>query len=340
MEPIVINITDLTQGITQTDLSTALLVATDKALPLKLISSIEELGEGVSETDHIYKMVTRALAQKVQQMYVLGIDGSSHSESAALGKAVVAAIKNLNVPYYYFGTDVRKAADRKEIADYHATKISFYIASPEMTATADTLVEEAKTLNNESCLIMAHKGIDTLGRSKEEAYADCALIGKMAPVLEGTAPFFYQSLNTIPDGGYPAADVVKFKNGNICTVTTYMKRIETWTGKTTKGSYAHFKVLKDWLVVRLKEALAKVIHNDAGVFMNPDGLGKITDALKEVLNVGKVQRGVIYDYTVYTPKREDIPVNDRANGIVNGYQIQATFTGFVETVVINIVAEV
>lgn len=334
MDPIVINITDLTQGITQTDLSTPFLIATDKAMELKQISSIDDLGEDATASDNIYKMAAKLLAQRAQTLYVMGINGGAGA-APSKGKKVLEAIKAANVPHYYVGTDLRDAADRKVIADDYAAKVGFYIAGATKDAEADTLVAEAKSLNNESCLIMAHKGI-----SGEDAFADCALIGKMAPVLEGTAPFFYQSLNTVPDGGYPASDVTKFEKGNICTVTTYMKRVETWTGKTTKGTYAHFKVLKDWLVVRLKEALAKVIHNDKGVFMSNDGLAAITDAMKEVLNVGKVERGVILEYTVYTPKREDIPANDRANGIVNGYQIQCTFTGFTEKVTVNIVAEV
>lgn len=334
MDPIVINITDLTQGITQTDLSTPFLIATDKAMDVMQISSIDDLDSHATSSDNIYKMAAKLLAQRPQTLYVMGVDGSSDS-APAKGTKVLEAIKAANVPHYYVGTDLRDAADRKVIADDYAAKIGFYIAGAAKDADADTLVSEAETLNNEGCLIMAHKGI-----SGEDAFADCALIGKMAPVLEGTAPFFYQSLNTIPDGGYSAADVTKFEKGNICTVTTYMKRIETWTGKTTKGTYAHFKVLKDWLQVRLKEALAKVIHNDKGVFMSDDGLAVITNAMKEVLNVGKVERGVILDYTVYTPKRADIPTNDRANGIVNGYQIECTFTGFVEKVVVNIVAEV
>lgn len=334
MDPIVINITDLTQGITQTDLSTPFLIATDKEMAIMQISSIDDLDGHATSSDNIYKMAAKLLAQRPQTLYVMGVDGASDS-APEKGNKVLAAIKAANVPHYYVGTDLRDATDRKVIADDYAAKIGFYIAGADKAAEADTLVAEATTLNNESCLIMAHKGI-----TGEDAFADCALIGKMAPVLEGTAPFFYQSLNTIPDGGYPAADVTKFEKGNICTVTTYMKRIETWTGKTTKGTYAHFKVLKDWLQVRLKEALAKVIHNDKGVFMSDDGLAAITNAMKEVLNVGKVERGVILDYTVYTPKRADIPTNDRANGIVNGYQIVCTFTGFVEKVVVNIVAEV
>lgn len=328
MDPIVINIMDLTQGITQTDLSTPLLVATDKAYDLKLISSLEEL-DGLEKTDNLYKMAASLLSQRPQDVYVLGL------ASAASGSVVVDAINKADIPHYYLATDLRTAEKRAPVAKAYGAKIGFYVAAGGLEETADVLVTEAKTLNTEGTMIMAHKGVRS-----EDVFADCAMIGKMAPVLEGTAPFYYQSLDGIPDGGYSKADVSKLQAGNVNTVTTYMKRIETWTGKTTKGSYCHFKVLKDWLQVRLKEALAKVIHNDKGVFMSEEGLGAITAAMKEVLDVGKTGRGVIYDYTVYTPLRSEIPANDRANGIVNGFQIQVTFTGFVEKVVVNIVAEV
>lgn len=329
MDPIVINIMDLTQGITQTDLSTALLVATDKQTDLKLISSLEELSEDLEPTDNLYKMAAALLAQRPQEVYVLGL------ASAESGDAVVSAIDKAGIPHYYLATDLRTAEKRAPVAKAYGSKIGFYVAAGGLEETADALIEEAKTLNTEGTMLMAHKGVRSA-----DVFADCAMIGKMAPILEGTAPFYYQSLDGVPDGGYSKSDVAKMHKGNVNTVTTYMKRIETWTGKTTKGSYCHFKVLKDWLQVRLKEALAKAIHNDAGVFMNEDGLGKITAAMKEVLDVGKTGRGVIYDYTVYTPLRSEIPANDRANGIVNGYQIKVTFTGFVEAVVINIVAEV
>ncbi|MGL5190543.1 MAG: hypothetical protein ACRC7S_12940, partial [Cetobacterium sp.] len=253
---------------------------------------------------------------------------------------MVAKILELDVPHYYAASDIRTPEGRKALADFYGGRLGFYVAGGEIGLTADDAITEAATLATESCLLMAHNGVKVTGQTATEAFADAALVGKMAPVIEGGAPWFYQSLDGVPDGAYAKADVSKLYKGNVTTVTTYMKRVETWGGKTTKGTYAHFKILKDWLQVRLKEALAKTIHTDKGVFLSDDGLSDITRAMKEVLDVGKTERGTLLDYIVYTPLRSSIPTNDRANGIVNGYQIQVTFTGFVEKVTINIIAEV
>lgn len=333
-DPIIINIMDRTQGITVTDLSTPLLVATDAKMDPKLISSIDDL-KGV--TTNIYKMAAAVLAQRPQEVYVAGFVPDS---GVVTGDNLLEYVKTLDLPYYYFATDLRKGTDIAPLATYFGARLGFYVAGGELTAAADDLVTLAESLASESVQLMAHKGKAADGTTYDEAFADAAMVGKMAPVISGTAAFFYQSLDGIPDGGYSAADVSKLYSGNVSTVTTYMKRVETWGGKTTKGTYCHFKILKDWLHVRLKEALAKHLHQDQTVFMSDDGLASITAAMKEVMDVGKDGRGVFVSYEIHTPLRSEIPTNDRANGIVNGYQIKVTFTGFVEKVTINIIAEV
>lgn len=333
-EPIVINIMDRTQGITAADLSTPLLVATDAKMDVRKISSIDDLA-GVST--NIYKMAAAALAQRPQEIYVAGFVPDS---GVVTGDNLLEYVKTLDIPYYYFGTDLRKGTDIAPLAAYFGARLGFYVAAGELTAPADDLVALAGNLASESVQLMAHKGKTADGTTYGEAFADMAMIGKMAPVLSGTAAFFYQSLDGVPDGGYSKADVTKLYDGNVSTVTTYMKRVETWGGKTTKGTYCHFKILKDWLHVRLKEALAKHIHQDQTVFLSDDGLAGITAAMKEIMDVGKDGRGVFVEYEIHTPLRAEIPANDRANGIVNGYQIRVTFTGFVEKVTVNIIAEV
>ncbi|MGL5714709.1 MAG: hypothetical protein ACRCX2_16945 [Paraclostridium sp.] len=337
MDPIVINIMDLTQGITQQDLSTPLVVSCKQNYALKLISSIDEITDAGVDTD-LYKMANAVLRQRPQEMYVLGVTATGGGDAS--GADIIAKITELDIPHYYATSDVGSAADRKTLADFYGGRIGFYSAMADLGMSAEDAIAEAATLATESCVLVAHNGIKVAGQSVVESYAAAALIGKMAPVIEGGAPWFYQSLDGIPDGGYSKSDVAKLYKGNVNTVTTYMKRVETWGGRTTKGTYCHFKVLKDWLQVRLKEALAKVIHTDKGVFMSDDGLSDITRAMKEVLDVGKIERGTLLTYTVYTPLRASIPQNDRANGIVNGYQIKVMFTGFVEKVTINIIAEV
>lgn len=335
MDPIVINIMDLTQGITQQDLSTGLIVVTNATIPLKLVNAIDQLGDDVPVGSTAYLMATAYLRQRRSSLYILGVTGTSGNATV---EEVITELQSQDIPYYYFAMDLNDQASRKTMADYQAARIAFFCSEDGPDVEADTAIANALALNTEACTIIAHKGI-TRDSNRERVFSDCALLGKMAPIIEGGAPWFYQSLDGIADGEYSAADVNKLYAGNVCTVTTYMKRVETWTGKTTKGSYCHFKVLKDWLVVRLKENLTKTIHNDAGVFMNEEGLADITASIKEIMEVGR-NRGTINAYTVYTPRRADIPSNDRANGIVNGFQIQCTFTGFIEKVVINIVAEV
>lgn len=337
MDPIVINIMDLTQGITQQDLSTPLVVSCKEEYGLKLISSLDELQDAGVDSN-IYKMANAVLRQRPQEMYVLGVTAKEGGEAS--GADIVAKILELDIPHYYAVSDIRTPEGRKALADFYGGRLGFYAAGGEIGLTADAAVTEAAALATESCVLVVHNGIKVGNQQAVEAFADASLIGKMAPVIEGGAPWFYQSLDGIPDGAYSKADVVKLYKGNITTVTTYMKRVETWGGKTTKGTYCHFKILKDWLQVRLKEALAKVIHTDKGIFLSDTGLADITKAMKEVLDVGKIERGTLLNYTVYTPLRSSIPTNDRANGIVNGYQVQVTFTGFVERVTINIIAEV
>lgn len=338
MDPIVINVMDLTAGISVQDLSTPLVVGVTKAFEPKLISSIEEITKTEVGED-AYAMATAVLRQRPQQLYVFGVKGSG--EGSTTGAEIVEKIVEKDIPHYYCATALRTKADVKALADFYGARLGFYVAAADKAAaSAAAIVTDATALATESCFLIAHKGIKNESGSFDEAYADAAMVGKMAPVLEGGAPWFYQSLDGVPDGGYSAADVNTLYKGSVNTVTTYMKRVETWCGKTTKGTYAHFKILKDWMTVRLKEALAKTIHTDAGVFMSNDGLSSITNAMKEVMNVGKVQRGVFESYEIHTPLRADIPTNDRANGIVNGYQIKVKFTGFVEKVTINIVAEV
>lgn len=338
MDPIVINIMDLTQGITQQDLSTGLIVVTDATIPLQLINAVDQLGDNIPVNSTAYNMATTYLRQRRSALYILGVTGTSGNATV---EEVITELRSQDIPYYYFAMDLNDQASRKAMADYQAARIAFFCSEDGPSVEADISVANALALNTEACTLIAHNGIKdtTSPGTRKKAYSDCALLGKMAPIIEGGAPWFYQALDGIPDGAYSAADVNKLYTGNVCTVTTYMKRVETWTGKTTKGSYCHFKVLKDWLVVRLKENLAKTIHNDAGVFMNEEGLAEITASIKEIMEVGRT-RGTINAYTVYTPRRADIPSNDRANGIVNGFQIQCTFTGFIEKVVINIIAEV
>lgn len=332
--PINVVITDATAGISQTDLSTPFLLATDKVVPLQKISALDDI-KGAEATDTIYKMAASLLGARIQDVWVQGIATPTSPDTE-----IQETIKNAAASHYFFATDNTTKSVREALATYYGSRIGIYSTRMPLDTSVDDAVDISKSLNNESCIAMAHKGRGEEG-SKTEVFADCAFIGKMAPRLEGTAPWYYQSLSGIPDGGYGAGDVTKLKEGNVNTVTgLYGKRVQTWTGKTTAGTYIDFKVLKDWLQVRLTEAVQKTVFDDRGVPYNNVGFAAIASACKEVLNQAKTERGVIESYTSFIPRRQDIPVNDRANRKFEGLTFKTVFTGFVESVTVNVSAEV
>jgi hypothetical protein len=332
--PINIVITDATAPISQTDLSTPYLLATDKVVPLQKISSVDDI-TGAIVSDTIYKMATSLLGARSQEVWIQGIAAPTNPDTE-----ILEVIKNSGVAHYFLSIDTVDTATRTALAGYYGTRVGLFSSRMPLTATADEAIAEAESLSNESCILMAHKGRGEAG-SKIDVFADAAIVGKMAPVLEGTRPWYYQFINGMPDGDYSAGDVTKLHDGNVNTITgLYGKRIQTWTGKTTAGTFIDFKILKDWLQVRLTEAIQKTVFNDLGVPYDNVGFGQIASACKAVLNQAKDERGVLVSYTTFIPRRQDIPVNDRANRKFAGMNFKVVFKGFVEIVTVNIIAEV
>lgn len=337
-DPIIIDLRDLTTGITTADLGIAMAFTSTKAISLQKISKLSDI-QGAVVGDPIYSLAAMALTQKPIELYVLGIDATSQGDDDAKAQAILTALTASGIPFYYLATDIVAPAQVDEVNKYMASRsVGIHLAEEDMLGTIDDAVAHAASYATESCVLYKHPG-KILDAKKSPAYMHAAMMGKMSTVAEGTAPWYYQSLNGVPSSAYSGADIDKLYNGYVNTMWSYMKRVETWGGFTTKGTYVDFKILKDWTYIRIKEAVASVIHTDIGIHLSDGDLGLITNAIKGVIGKGK-SSGVYVDATVITPRRSEISVLDRQQRKVTGFEVYLEFAGFAEKVGILIITGV
>lgn len=175
------------------------------------------------------------------------------------------------------------------------------------------------------------------------ARADAAMAGVVLASTwdDGTAPTWaYRSLVTIPVDPLTPTQV----NNLTSTVNTSIYVRErganiTWQGKAPSGKYADFVVFLDWLDARISESVFNLLLREPRLAYTSEGIGKVGDAVYDVLRVAKDRKAVSPDYplTITLPKPADATTQERSGRILGGggVRFEFVFAGAIHKVQVN-----
>lgn len=328
-------ITRETRGVTQRGFGLPLILSTEKVNAYTKYDSLADVAEDFISTTNTYKMAAAIFRQspRPEQIAILGVDSTVPGD---LTGALDATINEGNDDWYFLLCENQAPAIQTGIAAWITTGLYF-------TATSDTAYPG--TLENDRVVVMVH--------TEPETYPEAAWVGRCAPTQPGQITWKFKILNGITDSGLTSTQksTVSDDGGN------YVARqggiLHTFEGVTTSGEFIDIMRTLDFIEARVKENVFVRLINAAKVPFTNAGIATVVDGVEEALstafNNGAIAEGspaelegrspnpdevdiVVPLYQVTAPRRDQVPLNDRANRILPDVNFVAILAGAVHSV--------
>lgn len=345
MDIVNINIVDQTTPIAQRDLSTILVVATDKAIPYQEASSIDAF-TGILPTDPAYTVLENIFKQEAQ---IVALVGGVYT----LAGDMTALLNTLDTDkFFHVVTDTTTADIVDEINNWAGSHEKFFFFTPKI-ADGITIVDDSAAIaaaqviadgwNSAFSWVGCHKG--TLDTIPEQYDLASGYIGALAPISIGSTTSAFKQVNGCPKNYYaPAAQSAVEAEGNMNWIQNTVGVNIVMEGKTTAGTYLDIEMSKIWLKYKLEESLSSLLirtSNKGKIPFTLDGRAQIDQALREVCSQAATQGIIVPESVViYVPTPAELMAVDRASRIWKNIKITATVQGAVHVIEITFVLNV
>ena len=330
-----VTITRETRGVTQRGFGLPLILSTEKVQGYTRYRQLADLSEDFQSTTDTYKLAQSIFRQspRPEEIVVLGVDSSVPGDlTDALDTAVAAG----NDDWYFLLCNDHAPEVQDALAGWITNGLYF-------TSTDD--VDYPATLENDRVVVLVH--------DEPEQYPEGAWVGKCAPQLPGSITWKFKILNGITSSGLTATEQSTVNDGNGNYVARQGGILHTFEGKATSGEFIDIMRTMDFIEARIKENVFVRLVNAGKIPFTNSGISTVVEGVEEALltayNQGAIADGnpseltgtdpdpgdedlTVPLYEITAPRREEVPLNDRANRILPDVNFVAILAGAVHEV--------
>lgn len=351
MTDVEIVIQDQTRPLTQQGFGLPLVFGTSAAQPYQEVTDLTEL-QGFEASDPVYEAVASMLRQtpRPQRVAVFSIERAAPAEGD-LANALDELIDNHNNWYWLvFAPRTHETPDMGThdlvaLSNWVAANGKYLVCTNEEAATSAEIVAAVQGLTASMVtgrtLFFAHTD-----PAAESAYPDAALVGRLAPETPGAVTFKFKTLDGVAEAGFSTTEIADLHEAHAITYVEKFGVLQTSEGFSTDGTYADIQLAKDWLKARMEERISRTLFVNGKVPYDNLGIGLIIEPIKAVLQEGTRNGLIARDelgnglYTVTAPRRQDVPVTDRANRHLPDVYWDAELAGAIHNVKVTGVVRV
>lgn len=162
-----------------------------------------------------------------------------------------------------------------------------------------------------------------------------AAVGLICKEIPGTITLANKALNLAQVSGYSNAEDQGILDANGIIIRKESGLVITRTSNVSSGDYIETISSGDYIKARVEENVLFKMVNEKVVEFTDVGINVIYQAINDVMGTMVADR-VCDKYTISVPKAASIPVNDKANKVLNNVMVIATLVGSIHTVNIPI----
>lgn len=166
----------------------------------------------------------------------------------------------------------------------------------------------------------------------------CGLYGYGASATPGTLTYSNRPIQGVSLSGYTNAGNQLVLDSNGIVFAKEKGLIISRMSNTSDGNFIDVTTSTDYMKHRLEEALVFLMVNIPKIGYTDRDIDEIRTALVAPGDTF-VEDNILEDYKLILPRAASVPVNDKANRVLNGVRFEAKLTGSVETLFWNLVVK-
>lgn len=316
---------------------------TDGAPRAASYANIEEVGDEFATTDREYLAAQAFFSQSPQPREII-------IGNKATGETYVEAIneiRDVNDTWYAVAIDETdpSEADASAIATAVSAlpgfrQVWFRSAASAILDQADDtdLASVLQTANFDQARVVYHSASAT-------AFPDMAQLGRVLPIPEsrtsgpGTAAWFDQPVVGIPGDTFTSTQRSTLEDKNAEYFISVAQATRAQGGKMAGGEWGDVIHFVAWLETRLSEDVYQLMTRAADrrqkVPYTDEGIARVEGVVRNRLDIGVSIGGILDDYTVSVPLRENTQFGDRVDRVLKDVNFEANLQGAVKFVEIS-----
>lgn len=316
----VVDISKLTQGVTQKGFGLPLILGTSKELPYALYGGISEVESAFGVESEEYKIASRIFGQtpSPQQIAIHStvIDGIDKPTELL---TVLNTLINTNNDWYFLTCTENEDDVITGLAGWIDTQVKTYFTTTQNIALL-------ATLQSDNSVVMYHDDVN--------AYVGEGLVSVAATNDPGSITFKFKKVSGVLAANISATDLETLHTNGGFSYIEKMGVLQTTEGTTSSGEYIDVIMGEHWIKSQMEEGCMYLAINNKKISYDNTGISLLAGVAKDVLTRA-TERGIILRdsetekgvFDIDITRREDTPKTDIANREYNGVKWTAELAG-------------
>ncbi len=322
----IVNITKLTEAVSQKGFGLPLILGTSKEVPYALYGGIEEIGEAFGAESKEYKIAARIFGQNPapQEIAMLGV---LYDEDPTKLITALNTLIDTDNDWYFLACSENSNDVVQALSTWIDTQMKMYFVT-----TQDLSLLEL--LESEQTVVMYHNDVN--------AYVAEGLVSLAATNDPGSLTFKFKTVNGVQASDITSAELTKLHQDGGFSYVKKMGVLQTTEGITTNKEYIDVVMGVHYIQAKMEEECMYLAINNNKIPYDNTGIAMLTGVARDVLTRA-TDMGIILrndetlkgEFTVNITKREDTSKNDIANRVYNGIKWTASLAGAIHSGLIS-----
>lgn len=327
----VVNVSNLTQGVSEQGFGLILIFDNEHELPYTLISNPsglipKEPTEGSITVDSKVYKIAQKIFMHTPRPQEVAIFGKVTEDASEIETALNGLINNQNSDWFTLVATTNEKEVIEKLSKWSMANEKLYF----VTTQDLTIVENIESSNT---AIGYHDDV--------EDYFTEGLATNLAMALPGSITAKFETVAGSKPAKISLTELTKLHKDNGFSYVRKKGRNYVSEGKMTDGSYIDTVIGSYFIKFRIEEALFLLAMNHGKIGYDDSGIGMIVGEVETVLKTATAQ-GIILKkdgkgvYKITALRRNEVSKNDVANRKYNGISVKATVAGAIHSAEINI----
>ncbi|WP_132995834.1 DUF3383 family protein [Sporanaerobacter acetigenes] len=335
----VVNVNNLTKGVTEQGFGLILIFDNEHDLPYTLISNPAELlpTEGaepgikdITVDDKVYKIAQKIFMHTPRAQEVV-VFGKVIEDASGIETALNELINQQKNDWFTLVTTTNTTEVIEKLSKWvMANEKLYFVTTQDLSIVGN--IESTNTA------IGYHN-------DKEDFLAE-GLASNMAMALPGSITAMYEEVAGSKPSNITLTELKELHKNNGFSYIRSKGRNFVSEGKMTDGSYIDVVLGSYFIKFRLEEALFLLALNNGKIPYSDQGIAMLVAEVENVMRIA-TRQGIILEkdgrglYEIIALSRSEVPKNDVANRKYNGISVKATVAGAIHSseVTIDLVLE-
>jgi len=327
----VVNVSDLTKGVSEQGFGLILIFDNEHDLPYTLIGNPADLlpeegtEPGITVDSKVYKIAQKIFMHTPRPQQV-AVFGKATDVASEIEIALNELINDQKSDWFYLVTTTSETEVVEKLSLWSVANDKLYFVTTQDLSTVES-IESTNTA------IGYHDDVND--------FLAEGLAANMAMALPGSITAKFQEVAGSKPAQIPLTRLKELHKDNGFTYIRNRGRNYVSEGKMTDGSYIDIVLGSYFIKFRLEEALFLLALNNGKIPYSDQGIAMLMAETETVLKIA-TRQGIILEkdgkgvYEITALRRNEVSKNDLTNRRYNGITVKATVAGAIHSAEINI----